>query len=71
MKRKDLRLETEEEKEKIYDHIRTLFLQGEPIKLQVHKSGFPAVTVDCYNIHITSDWSNIEAWWLMKIQQRR
>jgi len=69
MKRKDLRLETEKENEEIYDHIRTLFLRGKPIKLKVHESGFPSVTVDCYNIHITTDWSSVEAWWLEKIQQ--
>ena len=67
MKRKDLRLETEKENEEIYDHIQALFLQGKPIK--VHESDFPSVTVDCYNIHITTDWSSVEAWWLKKIQQ--
>ncbi len=71
MQRKDLRLETEEEKGEIYDHIQTLFLQGKPIKLKLHESGFPSVTMDCYKVHITTDWSSVEAWWLMKIQQRR
>jgi hypothetical protein len=33
------------------------------VKIRKHKSGFPAVTVDCEDIHIITDIISLEQWW--------
>ncbi len=63
---KDIRLEPDEEKEKVYEQINALFLQQKPVKVEQHKSGFPAVTVDCEDIHILTDILSLEQWWAKK-----
>ncbi len=71
MKRKDIMMESDEEKEKVYDQIHDLYLQGKAIKLREHGSGFPAVTVDCEDIHIITDCISLEQWWAKKKIERR
>jgi len=61
--RKDIMLESDEEKEKVYEEIHALFLQGKNVQMKEHKSGFPAVTVDCEDIHILTDIISLEQWW--------
>jgi len=54
------------EKEKVYEEINDLFLQGKHVKVKEHKSGFPTVTVDCGDIHILTDIISLEQWWAKK-----
>lgn len=70
MERKDMLMESDEEKEKVYDQIHDLYLQGKAIKLREHGSGFPAVTVDCEDIHIITDILTLETWWGKKKKER-
>ena len=63
MKRRDIRLEPSEEKEKVYEEISALYSQGKKVTLKEHKSGFPAVTVDCEDCHIITDILSLEEWW--------
>ena len=71
MEWKDIRLESDEEKEKVYDQINDLYLQAKPITVREHKSGFPAVTVDTEGIHIITDCISLEQWWAKKKTQER
>jgi len=64
--RNDIRLVSDEDKEKVYDQINDLFLQEKPVMVKEHKSGFPAVTVDCEDIHILTDCLSLEQWWAKK-----
>ena len=61
--RKDIMLQPDEEKEKVYEEVHALFLQGKNVQMGEHKSGFPAVTVDCEDIHIRTDIISMEQWW--------
>ena len=61
MQRDDIRLKPDEEK--VYCQIQALYLTGKPVSMKEHKSGFPAVTVDCEDIHILTDILSIEQWW--------
>jgi len=63
---KDIRLAPDEEKEKVYEEIHALFLQGKGVKVREHKSGFPAITVDCEDFHLLTDCLSLEAWWNKK-----
>ena len=69
MQRDDIRLKPDEEKEKVYCQIQALYLTGKPVSMKEHKSGFPAVTVDCEDIHILTDILSIEQWWA-KLKER-
>ena len=62
MRRKDIMLDSDEEKRKVYEEIHSLFLQGKHVKVKEHESGFPAVTVDCEDIHILTDIISLEQW---------
>ena len=66
MRRKDIMLSPDEDKEKLYDQINELHLQGKAVKVREHRSGFPAVTVDCEDIHIITDCISLEQWWARK-----
>ena len=66
MRHKDIMLDSDEEKEKVCEEIHDLFLQGKHVKVKEHKSGFPAVTVDCEDIHILTDILSLEQWWANK-----
>jgi len=71
MQRDDIRLKPDEEKEKVYDQLHDLYLQGKAIKMREHGSGFPAVTVDCEDIHIITDILTLAIWWGKKKNERR
>ena len=71
MRRKDIMLDPDEEKEKVYDKVHAQFLEGKEVKMEEHKSGFPAVTVDCGDIHILTDILSIEQWWAKQKQKER
>jgi len=60
---KDIILDSDEAKEKVYEEIHALFLQGKKVKMKEDRSGFPAVTVDCEDIHILTDILSLENWW--------
>ena len=70
MRRKDIRLDPDEEKEKVYDQVNEQYLKGKPITVREHKSGFPAVSVDCEGIHIITDIISLEQWWAKKKERR-
>ena len=63
MKRKNIMLDSTESKEKVYEEIHQLFLQGKRVELEEHRSGFPAVTVDCEEHHNITDILSLEQWW--------
>ena len=71
MARKDIRSSPDEEKEKVYDQIHALYHQGKEARIREHKSGFPAVTVDCEDIHILTDIISLERWWAKQKQKER
>jgi hypothetical protein len=60
---------SDEEKEKKYEEIHALYLQGKSVSVKEHKSGFPAVTVDCEGVHILSDILSLENWWAKRKKQ--
>jgi hypothetical protein len=60
--RKDIRLSPDEEKEEAYKLIDGLVELGVPVTIKEHRSGFPAVTVDCGEVHILTDILSLEAW---------
>ena len=66
VKRKDIMLTPDDEKEKVYEQIDELYKSGSPVSLKEHRSGFSAVTVDCGEIHILTDCLSLEAWWAKK-----
>jgi len=39
--------------------------------MREHGSGFPAVTVDCEDIHIITDILTLAIWWGKKKNERR
>ena len=63
MKRKDIRGSSNEEKERVYLRIHTLWQLVLPVCMRQHQSGFPAVTVDCGEEHIITDILSLEQWW--------
>ena len=63
MKREDIRLKPRAEKERVYLNIDTLHQLGLEVSVKEHKSGFPAVTVDCGDEHILTDILSLEEWW--------
>ena len=71
MGHKDIMLDPDEEKEKIYEGIHELYLQGKQVRLREHKSGFPAVSVDCEDIHIITDIISLEQWWQKNKAKRK
>ena len=68
MKREDIMLKPKEEKERECLKIDTLFQLGIGVSIKEHKSGFPAVTVDCGDVHILTDILSLEEWWAKKKQ---
>ena len=68
---RDILLDPDEDKEREYERIHALYLQGKPVKLQEDESGFPAVTVDCEDIHILTDIITLERWWAKKKEHER
>ena len=70
MRHEDIMLDADEEKEEVYEQINGLFLQGQHVKVKEHKSGFPAVTADCEDIHVLTDIISPEQWWAKKKKER-
>ena len=68
---RDIMLDPSEEKEKAYEQIHALYLQGKSVTVAEDESGFPAVTVDCESIHILTDIITLERWWAKKKEQER
>ena len=64
--RKDIRPASAEEKEETYKLIDGLAGLGIPVSVKEHYSGFPAVTVDCGEVHILTDILSLEEWWAKK-----
>ena len=62
-KRKDIRLAPVLEKEETYEQIHKLYKLGTRASIKEHHSGFPAITVDCGEIHILTDCLSLEEWW--------
>ena len=63
VKRKDIMLSPVLEKEETYEEIHKLYKSGTTVSMKEHRSGFPAITVDCGDIHILTDCLSLEAWW--------
>jgi len=68
---RDMLLDSDEDKERAYEQIHAFYRQGKSVKVREHESGFPAVTVDCENIHILTDIISLEKWWAKKKEQER
>ena len=66
VKRRDIGSASAEEKEEIYKLIDGLVELGIPVSIKEHRSGFPAVTVDCGEIRILTDILSLEEWWAKK-----
>ena len=64
--RRDTRAASAEEKQEVYKLIDGLVELGIPVSIKEHRSGFPAVTVDCGEIHILTDILSLEEWWAKK-----
>ncbi len=64
--RRDIRLASAEEKEEVYKLIDGLVDLDIPVSVKEHRSGFPAVTVDCGEVHILTDILSLEQWWAKK-----
>lgn len=64
--RKDIRAASAEEKQEVYKLIDGLVELGIPASIKEHRSGFPAVTVDCGEIYILTDILSLEEWWAKK-----
>ena len=58
----DLMGESDEVKYAKYEEIEALFKQGKKVTTKEHKSGFPAITIDCEEIHIITDCLSAEKW---------
>lgn len=66
IKRQDIMLKPDAEKIQVYEDIHKRFKAGDEVEIKEHRSGFPAVTVDCGDIHIVTDILSVEAWWQRK-----
>jgi hypothetical protein len=69
--RKDIMPYPNLEKEEVYEEIHKRYKSGHSVSVKEHKSGFPAVTVDCEDIHILTDCLSLEAWWAEVKQEGR
>ena len=69
MEPRDILLDPGEDKEKTYERVHALYLQGKSVTVQEDESGFPAVTVDCEDIHILTDIISLERWWAREKEQ--
>lgn len=63
LERRDIMGKPDEEKVAIYEQVTNQWLTGVPVKSREHWSGFPAITVDCGDIHILTDCLSVEAYW--------
>jgi len=70
VKRDDIMQEPNAEKERVYLKIDTLFKLGVPVSIKEHQSGFPAVTIDCGDVHVLTDILSLEEWWAKREQTK-
>mgnify|MGYP005837841833 CR=1 FL=1 len=63
IERQDIMMKPDAEKVQVYEDIHRRNQAGEKVAMKEHQSGFPAVTVDCGDIHILTDILSVEAWW--------
>jgi len=61
-RRKDIRSASDEEKYEIYRQIAQLYQKGKHVTTKEHRSGFPAITVDCGEIRVLTDCLSLEEW---------
>jgi hypothetical protein len=59
---KDIRSAPDEERYEIYRQIDQLCQKGKHVVTKEHKSGFPAITIDCEEIHVLTDCLSLETW---------
>ena len=52
----------DEEKYEIYRQIDQLYQKGKHVTTKEHRSGFPAITIDCEEIHVLTDCLSLEEW---------
>ena len=71
IKRKNIMLAPLLDKEESYEEIHKLYKSGVSVSVKEHRSGFPAVTVDCGDIHILTDCLSLEEWWGKMKEARR
>ena len=61
VRRKDIRMASLEEQERIYQEVLELSHQkGLKVVIKAHRSGFPAVTLDCGDLHYLTDCLSME-----------
>jgi hypothetical protein len=63
LRRRDIMLLDNDKKHEWYEKVHKLWLKGKKVKLSEHKSGFPAITIDCEDIHLLTDCLSLEEWW--------
>jgi hypothetical protein len=63
---RDIRALPDDEKAKVYEQVDAKYLEGKEAKTAAHKSGFPAITIDCDDIHVIADILSLEQWWSKK-----
>jgi len=61
-KHKDIMSAPDEEKYEIYRQIDQLYRKGKHVTTKEHRSGFPAITIDCEEIHVLTDCLSLEKW---------
>jgi hypothetical protein len=59
---KDIRSAPDEEKYETYRQIDQLYKKGKHVTIKEHQSGFPAITIDCEEIHVLTDCLSLEKW---------
>ena len=64
--RRDIMLAPTLVKQETYEEIHKLYKSGVPVSIKEHRSGFPAITVDCGEVHILTDCLSLEEWWVKK-----
>ena len=47
----DIRNKPDEYKTAVYQRIQALWLEGKKVVKKAHRSGFPAITLDCEDLH--------------------
>lgn len=67
-KYKDIRLLPQKKKYELYDKIG---LDAKKVKIKEHSSGLLAITIDCKDLHVLTDYSSLMEWWLERKKQEQ
>ena len=59
----DIRNKPDEYKTAVYQRIQALWLEGKKVVKKAHRSGFPAITLDCEDLHYITDILSLEDFW--------